>query len=90
MQFQWDDLNDHEGNLYHILSSHPEMRSSRFIELVFDTPSGDEDIYDSIRGKETYLVVEKTYRRKLYKIVFQKVGIAIRIKTGHRINRRRS
>ena len=88
MEFVWDDLSDQVGNLYHILNRHPEMESTRFIESVFSTPSGNEVFSTSKRGKETFLVVEKTYKRRLYRIVFQKVGDDIRIKTAHRISKR--
>ena len=88
MDFLWDDLNDPLGNIYHILSGHPEMQSTAFIEMAFSTPSGDEQGYTSTRGKKTYLVIEKTFRRKLYKFVFEKKGEEIKMKTAYRISRR--
>jgi hypothetical protein len=88
VDFLWDDLNDPHGNTYHILSGHPEMQSTTFIEKAFSTPSGDEQIYKSTRGNKTYLVIEKTFRKKLYKFVFEKNGTEIKMKTAHRITKR--
>lgn len=88
MEFIWDDLNDQEGNLYHILNRHPEMESSRFIETIFITRSNDEVFSKSIRKGETFLIVDKTYRRRSYRIVFQKVESKIRVKTAYRCNKR--
>lgn len=90
MKFDWDNLNDTTGNTYHLLSQHPEMRSTRFVEEVFLTPSGDEDFYESPRGRTTFLVVEKTYRRKLYRLVFRTNQTTVRIQTAMRITKRRS
>jgi hypothetical protein len=88
VDFLWDDLNDPLGNTYHILSGHPEMQSTAFIEKAFSTPSGDEQPFTSKRGRKTYLVIEKTFRGKLYKFVFEKNGAEIKMKTAHRISKR--
>jgi len=87
VEFIWDDEDDQEGNLYHVLR-HTEMKDARFIEAVFSTMSGDEAVWTAQRGGETFYVMEKTYKRYLYKIVFQSVGNCIRIKTAHRISKR--
>ena len=89
MEFDWDDPNDREGNLWHILSQHPEMKTSRFIEEVFNTPSGDEVFYADTRGHKSFTVVEKTFRRRLYRIVFQNEGGHVQITTAFPISRRR-
>ena len=90
MEFIWDDPNDVDGNTYHILSGHPEMQSTRFIEQVFNTSSGDEVAYVSSRNGENFLVITKTYRRRPSKLVFQMQGGAIRIKTAYPTGKRRS
>ena len=89
MEFDWADPNDRNGNLWHILSQHPEMLSSAFIEAVFSTTSGDEKYGQEIRGTRISLVMEKTYRKRLYRIVFKTKGQRVHITTAHRISKRR-
>ncbi len=87
--FIWDPLSETDGNAYHVMSQHPEMKSTSFVEVVFDTLSGDEDLYNSWRNRKLFLILEKTYQGRLYKIVFQKEGSSIRVKTAHPLKKRR-
>jgi hypothetical protein len=90
MEFDWADPNVRKANLWHILSQHPEMLSSAFIERVFTTTSGDETFATEVRGTKTFLVMEKTYRKRLYRIVFRTKGQHIHITTAFPISKRRN
>ena len=88
MEFTWDDPGDPEGNTAHILSDHPDMKP-KFIEEVFTTWSGDENIFESTRNGVRFLVLEKTHHEKLYRIVFEKRGQKVKVKTAFRISKRK-
>jgi len=90
VEFIWDDPSDKHGNTHHIFSGHPEMKPTEFIERIFSTFSGDEDVYTSFRYGKNFLVMDKTFKRRLYRIVFEMQGEAIKIKTAHSIKKRRS
>lgn len=90
MEFIWDQAADVEGNVHHITVRHPEMLPTEFIERIFSTLSGDEDVYTSFRSGQNLLVMEKTYKRRLYRIVFEMEGSAIKVKTAFGISKRRS
>lgn len=60
MEFIWDDPSDPEGDIAHILSGHPDMKLE-FIEEVFTTWSGDENVFESTRNGVVFLILEKTH-----------------------------
>jgi hypothetical protein len=88
MEFIWDDPSDPEGNVAHILSDHPNMKPE-FIEELFTTWSGDENVFESARNGIHFLVLEKTHQQKLYRIVFEKLGQQVKVKTAFRISKRK-
>lgn len=88
MEFIWDDPSDPEGNIAHILSDHPDIKPE-FIEEVFTTWSGDENVFGSTRNGVLFLVLEKTHHEKLYRIVFEKRGQKVKVKTAFRISKRK-
>lgn len=88
MEFIWDDQDDPNGNVAHILSGHPEM-TLELIEEIFTTWSGDEDLFESKRNGAIFLVLEKTYKQKLYRIVFEKADESVKVKTAFRIKKRK-
>jgi c-di-GMP-binding flagellar brake protein YcgR len=88
VEFIWDDPSDPEGNVAHILSDHPDMKPE-FIEELFTTWSGDENVFESTRNGIHFLVLEKTQQQKLYRIVFEKLGQQVKVKTAFRISKRK-
>ena len=88
MEFIWDDPSDPEGNIAHILSDHPDMKPE-FVEELFLTWSGDENVFESTRNGIQFLVLEKTHNQKLYRIVFEKHGQKVKVKTAFRISKRK-
>jgi len=88
MEFIGDDPSDPEGNVAHILSDHPDMKPE-FIEELFTIWSGDENVFESTRNGIHFLVLEKTHQQKLYRIVFEKLGQQVKVKTAFRISKRK-
>lgn len=88
MEFIWDDPSDPEGNVAHILSDHPDMKPE-FIEELFTIWNGDENVFESTRNGIHFLVLEKTHQQKLYRIVFEKLGQQVKVKTAFRISKRK-
>jgi hypothetical protein len=60
-----------------------------FIEDIFGTWSGDETVFESTRNGIPFLVLEKTHEQKLYRIVFEKMGEKVKVKTAFRISKRK-